>query len=108
MYYFIMVLIVIVSLLLVGVVMIQNSKGGGLASDFSSSNQIVGVKRTGDFLEKATWGLAIMLICFSLVSNFFIDREVVEQGSAIQELVDEAPMAEPASNFPSGGDAPVQ
>ncbi len=101
MYYFIMVLIVIVSLLLIGVVLIQNSKGGGLASDFSSSNQIVGVKRTGDFLEKATWGLAIMLICFSLVSNFFIDREVVEEGSAIQNLVDEAPAAEPAADFPA-------
>lgn len=96
-----MVLIVIVSLLLVGVVMIQNSKGGGLASDFSSSNQIVGVKRTGDFLEKATWGLAIMLIFFSLASNFFIDREVVEEGSAIQNLVDEAPAAEPAADFPA-------
>jgi preprotein translocase subunit SecG len=103
MYYFIMVLIVIVCLLLVGVVLIQNSKGGGLASDFSSSNQIVGVKKTGDFLEKATWGLAIMLIGFSLVSNFFIDREVIEEGSAIQEQVDDAPAAEPAADFPAGG-----
>lgn len=103
MYYFLMVLIVIVCLLLVAVVLIQNSKGGGLASDFSSSNQIVGVKRTGDFLEKATWGLAIMLIGFSLVSNFFIDREVIEEGSAIQEQVDDAPAAEPAADFPAGG-----
>ena len=82
--------------------LVQNSKGGGLASDFSSSNQIVGVKRTGDFLETATWGLAVMLIGFSLLSNFFIDREVIEEGSAIQEQVDDAPVAEPAADFPVG------
>lgn len=71
--------------------MVQNSKGGGLASDFSSSNQIVGVQRTGDFLEKGTWYLAVALIVFSLGSNFFIDRgEVVQEESAIQEQIDNA------------------
>lgn len=71
--------------------MVQNSKGGGLASDFSSSNQIIGVQRTGDFLEKATWYLAVALIVFSLGSNFFIDRgEVVQEESAIQEQIDNA------------------
>ncbi|MGB1318435.1 MAG: preprotein translocase subunit SecG, partial [Flavobacteriales bacterium] len=60
--------------MLVAVVMVQNSKGGGLASDFSSSNQIIGVQRTGDFLEKATWYLTLTLIVLTLGSNFFIDR----------------------------------
>lgn len=70
--------------------MIQNSKGGGLASDFSSSNQIIGVKRTGDFLEKATWYLTIALIVLTMGSNFFIDRgETVQEESAIQEQMDD-------------------
>ncbi|MCB0755532.1 MAG: preprotein translocase subunit SecG [Flavobacteriales bacterium] len=91
MYTLIIILILIVCLLLVGVVMVQNSKGGGLASDFSSSNQIIGVQRTGDFLEKATWYLSIALIVLTLGSNFFINRgEVVQEESAIQEQIDNA------------------
>jgi preprotein translocase subunit SecG len=91
MYTLIIILIIITCILLIGIVMVQNSKGGGLASDFSSSNQIVGVQRTGDFLEKGTWYLAVALIVFSLGSNFFIDRgEVVQEESAIQEQIDNA------------------
>ena len=91
MYTLIIILIIITCILLIGIVMVQNSKGGGLASDFSSSNQIVGVQRTGDFLEKGTWYLAIALIVFSLGSNFFIDRgEVVQEESVIQEQIDDA------------------
>ena len=52
------VLIVIVSLLMIGIVLIQESKGGGLSSNFSSSNAIMGVRKTTDFVEKATWTLA--------------------------------------------------
>ena len=58
MYVFISILILIASILLILIVLIQNSKGGGLASGFSSSNQIMGVRKTTDFLEKATWTLA--------------------------------------------------
>ncbi|TNF26191.1 MAG: preprotein translocase subunit SecG [Bacteroidetes bacterium] len=93
MYTLIIILIIAVCLLLVAVVMVQNSKGGGLASDFSASNQIIGVQRTGDFLEKATWYLSIGLIVLTLGSNFFIDRgEVVQEESAIQEQIDNAAM----------------
>jgi preprotein translocase subunit SecG len=65
------ILTVIVCILLIGVVLIQDSKGGGLTSSFSGSNQILGVRRTSDFLEKATWVLAIALLVFSLASSFF-------------------------------------
>lgn len=94
MYTLIIILILIICVLLVGVVLIQNSKGGGLASDFSSSNQIIGVQRTGDFVEKATWYLAGALIVLSMGSNFFIDRE--EAGtpteSAIESRMESTPM----------------
>lgn len=60
--------IVIVCVLLILVVLVQNSKGGGLASSFSSSNQVMGVRKTADFLEKATWSLAIALLALSILS----------------------------------------
>ncbi len=62
------ILIVIVCVLLILVILVQNSKGGGLASSFSSSNQVMGVRKTADFLEKATWTLAIALLALSLGS----------------------------------------
>lgn len=56
MYTLFVVFIVLVSVLMIFVVLIQESKGGGLASNFSSSNAIMGVRKTTDFIEKATWG----------------------------------------------------
>ena len=66
MYFLLIGLIIIAALLLCFVVMIQNSKGGGLAAGFSSSNQVMGVRKTTDFLEKATWGLAGTIIVLSI------------------------------------------
>ena len=66
MYGFISVLIMIVCALLIIIVLVQNSKGGGLAANFASSTQIMGVRRTADFLEKATWTLATALLVLLL------------------------------------------
>jgi preprotein translocase subunit SecG len=85
-YIFISVLILIVCVLLALVVLVQNSKGGGLASNFSSSNQFMGVRKTADFLEKMTWTLAIMLMVLSLVSIFAIPRNQGVKASADTEL----------------------
>jgi preprotein translocase subunit SecG len=60
--------IILVCVLLILIVLVQNSKGGGLASSFSSSNQVMGVRKTADFLEKATWSLAVALLVLSLLS----------------------------------------
>jgi preprotein translocase subunit SecG len=68
------VLILIACALMILVVLVQNSKGGGLASNFSSSNQYMGVRKTADFLEKFTWGLAIALLALSLLSTIAIPR----------------------------------
>jgi preprotein translocase subunit SecG len=73
-YIVISVLIFIVCILLVLVVLVQNSKGGGLASNFSSSNQFMGVRKTADFLEKTTWILAIALLVLSMASILVIPR----------------------------------
>jgi len=73
-YIFISVLIFIACILLTLVVLVQDSKGGGLASNFSASNQVMGVRKTADFLEKSTWTLAIALVTLSLLSIFVIPR----------------------------------
>mgnify|MGYP002026181610 CR=1 FL=1 len=68
-------LIIICSVLLVLIILIQNPKGGGLSSSFGGgASQMMGVKKTTDFLEKATWTLGISLIVLILASNFAINR----------------------------------
>ena len=74
MYVAISVFILIVSFLMMLVVLVQNSKGGGLVSDLSSSNQILGVRKTTDFLEKSTWTLAVVLVLLCLVSSLSIPQ----------------------------------
>ena len=66
---FLIVLIVLASALLGFIVLIQNPKGGGLSSGFAGSSNLMGVQRTGDFLEKGTWGLAIALMVFCIAFN---------------------------------------
>lgn len=61
------ILIIIVCVLLILVVLIQNSKGGGIQSQFGAANQIMGVKRGTEVIEKLTWGLAIGLFFLSIV-----------------------------------------
>lgn len=63
-------LIVLVAVLMCLIVLIQNSKGGGLASGFASSNQIMGVRKTTDFLEKATWTLAALMVILSIAAAY--------------------------------------
>ena len=96
------VLIFIVCLLLILIVLVQNSKGGGLAANFSSSNQVMGVRKTTDFLEKATWTLASVLLFLCVLAVAFIPRESGETNqSMMQEQIDNAadPSAVPG-NFP--------
>ncbi len=81
------VLIFITCVLLVLIVLVQNAKGGGLASNFSSSNQVMGVRKTTDFLEKATWTLAIILLVLTLSTSFVIPRGEMAAG-AESEVID--------------------
>lgn len=74
MYIAVSILILIVCVLLILVVLVQNSKGGGLSSSFGQGNQVMGVRKTADFLEKATWTLAISLLVLCLVASFTIPR----------------------------------
>ncbi|WPP51138.1 preprotein translocase subunit SecG [Catalinimonas niigatensis] len=93
MFTFIISLAIVVAVLLVLVVLSQNSKGGGLSSQFGgsgSSNQMIGVKRTTDLLEKLTWGLAIGLIVLTLSSSFLIDTQSAENSRVGSPNIDRA------------------
>jgi preprotein translocase subunit SecG len=68
------------AVLLILAVLIQNPKGGGIAANFSAANQIAGVKKTNEFIEKATWTLAIAMFVLALGSRF-----VYTQSSTISE-----------------------
>ena len=101
MYVFITILIVIAAILLTLLVLVQNSKGGGLAAGFASGNQVMGAPRTADFLEKATWTLIAIIVFFSIAATGFVkgNQIAAEQQSAIQ--VEEAPAAQPAEEMPA-------
>ena len=104
MYLLFVILMVIAALLMCFIVLIQNSKGGGLASGFSSSNAIMGVRKTTDFLEKATWGLAIFMVIMSIATAY-----VVPHSSAVKDAVLEQALKEQQTNpynLPAGTASP--
>ena len=86
MYTLIIILTVLVSILLIIVVLVQKSKGGGLSSSFAGSNQIMGVRRTNDFIEKATWTLAGVICVLSILSVFVMPRNLVQSGSRVKPV----------------------
>ena len=88
MYLFITILILIASIFLILIVLVQNSKGGGLASGFSSTNQIMGVRKTTDFVEKATWTLAGTVVILSIVASAFLpSANTGSHGSEIKDAI---------------------
>jgi preprotein translocase subunit SecG len=91
------VLIIIVSILLSLIVLIQNPKGGGLQSGFAGGSNLMGVQRTGDFLEKGTWTLVILLMVFSLGINILGPSGSVSSGSLSDQI--EAPATTPKLNL---------
>jgi preprotein translocase subunit SecG len=101
MYTVITVLLFITCILLILIVLVQNSKGGGLASNFQASNQIMGVRKTTDFLEKATWVLAGSLLFLSVIGTAFIDRGQKSSGSQMKEQIEKAVDPSQVPSFPA-------
>jgi preprotein translocase subunit SecG len=109
------IIIILVCILLTLVVLIQNPKGGGIAANFASPNQIMGAKRSSDVIEKATWILAVVLIVFSLASNFVrpsVSSETDVPESRIKDQIENttapaplaAPAPAPAQTAPANGE----
>jgi preprotein translocase subunit SecG len=81
-------IILFVCILLILIVLVQNPKGGGLSSNFSSSNQFMGVKRTADFVEKATWGFAAALLVLSILATIVPRTTSAQRQSRIQDRLE--------------------
>jgi preprotein translocase subunit SecG len=101
MYTLFLILIIIAAVLLVMIVLVQNSKGGGLAANFQASNQVMGVRKTADFLEKSTWTLAIALLVLSLLATMSIPKEKTTNQSRIQEQIDNTVDPSSIPTFPT-------
>ena len=101
MYTLFVILIVVASLMMIGIVLIQESKGGGLASNFSSSNAIMGVRKTTDFIEKATWGLAIAMVVISVASAYVAPSATTDE-SVIEKAATDRNTTNP-NNLPNFG-----
>ena len=101
MYLLCIVLIVIVSVLMCGIVLILYSKGGGLASSFASSNQIMGVRKTTDFLEKTTWVLAGCIFVLSVFAAHLLPSrvEVGHESELLENAVNNAANAAQTAGY---------
>ena len=96
------VLVIIASILITLVVLLQNGKGGGLASNFAAGNQTFGVRQTADILEKITWGLCVVIFVLSISSAFVAGgkRDVTKK-----EVTEAPAAAEESPDFTLGEDA---
>lgn len=102
------ILIVVISVLLVLVILVQNPKGGGLSSAFGgdSPQMLGGVKKTTDFLDRATWGLVIGLFVLVIAMNM-TGSEAVEEDTMLENQIEGAVPFQPSTPAPTG-DAPVE
>ena len=97
MYVITIVLTVIVAILLIGIVLIQKSKGGGLSSQFSGANAVMGVRSTNSGIEKITWTLAALIVVLSVASSFMMPS--ISTGVEIRTKTQTETPAAPANQF---------
>jgi preprotein translocase subunit SecG len=109
MYTLVISLILFFAVLLVLVILAQNAKGGGLTSQFggSSASNIIGVKKTGDLLEKLTWSfvIAIMALCL-LTSTTLVTPNTQPSNDILEKAGEQAPLnvnPNPSLNLDSAG-----
>ncbi len=101
MYTVVAVLIIIACILLTLVVLVQNSKGGGLAANFASGNQTFGVRQTADFLEKATWTLAISILVLCLAATALLSSADSNNASSVQKQLENIQSTPGQPEFPA-------
>ncbi len=100
MYTLAIILILLASIFLILIVLVQNPKGGGLASGFTGANQFGGVAQTNKFLEKSTWTLAIAILALSLLATISLPQHKIET-SDLSEVIE-------STDFNSAPINPVQ
>ena len=105
MYTLFVILIVLASFCMIGIVLIQESKGGGLASAFSSANSSFGVRQTTNFIEKTTWTLAAAMVIISIICAY-VAPNATGDGSVIEKAATEQSTTNP-NNVHGFGAAPA-
>lgn len=105
MYTLLVILIILVSFCMIGIVLIQESKGGGLASAFSNVNNVAGVRQTTNFIEKTTWTLAGAMVVISIFCAYVAPTAATE-GSVIEKAATEQSTTNP-NNVQGFGAAPA-
>jgi preprotein translocase subunit SecG len=103
---FLIILLIIICVALAIFVLIQNPKGGGLATGSSASNMF-GVQRTGDVLEKGTWILlaVVVVITLSITTIAKTGNGGSTGESKIQEQLNRTPAPSPIGNAPANNNA---
>ena len=103
MYTFVIVLIIVFSFLLVMVILAQNAKGGGLTSQFggSAASNIIGVKKTGDLLEKLTWSFIIAIMALVLSTNFLDSSTGSPTNSVLEKAGQQGPAQQQLPTLPT-------
>lgn len=110
-YIFVSVLVIIACFLQILIVLVQNSKGGGLAANFTSAGQSMGIRKTADFLEKSTWTLAGAILILCVVATASIPRGETAGRSRLENQIQNAvdpnaiptlPTAVPQATPPDG------
>jgi preprotein translocase subunit SecG len=99
-----LIAITIVCFLLILTIMVQNPKGGGLSSSFGGSQQLGGVQKTTDFLDKSTWTLGGILIALILLSSLSFNGG----GATGSKILGEEEMAVPTTTIPTTPEAAKQ
>ena len=100
MYTLFVIFIVIAALLMIGIVLIQESKGGGLSSNFAGANSLAGVRKTTDLVEKITWGLAIAMVVLNVLCAYVAPSATAQQST--MEQTTENPLTSPKNQQPFG------
>lgn len=101
MYTLFVILIVIAAIMMIAIVLIQESKGGGLSTGFAGGNAVLGVRKTTDFIEKATWTLAGAMVVLSVICAYVAPTALSEQ-SVIEKAATEQSATNP-TNLPGFG-----
>lgn len=100
-------LVIIAAVLITIVVLLQNGKGDGLASNFVAGNQTFGVRQTADILEKITWGLCVVILVLSICTSFVAGGKRDKVKAEVTENVENAASAVEAPDF-AVEDAPAE
>lgn len=106
MYLVLSIITILVAILLIGIVLIQKSKGGGLSSQFGGAGNVMGVRQTNSFLEKATWTLAALIMLLSIASSFSL-RSDSKTDTRFNAPAAPAPAAATTTAAPAADKAPA-